>query len=207
MGLLLSIAHHSVLDCKGTVEPHYNEDLETMKITLLYQSEKNRNIKSWDQKDYFVVRGFCNIRPLLTRFHCISFPCLYYLCTTNCIILIPHNFLFSKSCKCSHFSWNCRLASLQHHVESPRLKWPLTLTLMASSTCPQGTRAQERSNRVSWIWTTNILSLHKIITIYSRRKANIFVKPFQLNHKTEDLLWIDLVFCVLLLFIVFKLWM
>ena len=37
-----------------TVEPHYNEVLGTMKITLLYQVshnirvKKQRNIKSWD---------------------------------------------------------------------------------------------------------------------------------------------------------------
>ena len=41
-----------------------------MKITLLYQVshyirvKKQRNIKSWDQKNYLVIRGFCYIRPL-----------------------------------------------------------------------------------------------------------------------------------------------
>ena len=40
-----------------TVEPHYNEVLGTMKITLLYQVshyirvKKQRNIKSWDQQN------------------------------------------------------------------------------------------------------------------------------------------------------------
>ena len=54
----------------NTVEPHYNEDLGTMKITLLYQVshyikvQKQRNIKSWDQQNYLVIRGFCYIRPL-----------------------------------------------------------------------------------------------------------------------------------------------
>ena len=52
-----------------TVEPHYNEVLGTMKITLLYQVfhirvKKQRNIKSWDQQNYLVIRGFCYIRPL-----------------------------------------------------------------------------------------------------------------------------------------------
>ena len=53
-----------------TVEPHYNEDLGTMKITLLYQVshcirvKKQRNIKSWDQQNDLVIRGFCYIRPL-----------------------------------------------------------------------------------------------------------------------------------------------
>ena len=54
----------------STVEPLYNEVLGTMKITLLYQVsryirvKKQRNIKSWDQQNYLVIRGFCYIRPL-----------------------------------------------------------------------------------------------------------------------------------------------
>ena len=54
----------------STVEPHYNEVLGTMKITLLYlvshniRVQKQRNIKSWDQQNYLVIRGFCYIRPL-----------------------------------------------------------------------------------------------------------------------------------------------
>ena len=53
-----------------TVEPLYNEVLGTMKITLLYQVsryirvKKQRNIKSWDQQNDLVIRGFCYIRPL-----------------------------------------------------------------------------------------------------------------------------------------------
>ena len=52
------------------MEPRYNEDLGTMKITLLYQVshyirvKTQRNIKSWDQLNHLVIRGFCNIRPL-----------------------------------------------------------------------------------------------------------------------------------------------
>ena len=53
-----------------TVEPRYNEFIGTMEITLLYQVshyirvKKQRNIKSWDQQNYLVIRGFCYIRPL-----------------------------------------------------------------------------------------------------------------------------------------------
>ena len=52
------------------MEPRYNEDLGTMKITLLYQVphyitvKKQRNVNSWDQQNYLVIRGFCYIRPL-----------------------------------------------------------------------------------------------------------------------------------------------
>ena len=54
----------------STVEPRYNEVVGTMEITLLYQVsyyirvQKQRNIKSWDQQNYLVIRGFCYIRPL-----------------------------------------------------------------------------------------------------------------------------------------------
>ena len=47
------------------MEPRYNEDLGTMKITLLYQVSHyirvkiQRNIKRWDQQNYLVIRGFC----------------------------------------------------------------------------------------------------------------------------------------------------
>ena len=53
-----------------TVEPHYNKVLGTLKITLLYQVshyirvKNQRNIKSWEQQNYLVIRGFCYIRPL-----------------------------------------------------------------------------------------------------------------------------------------------
>ena len=60
----------SVRHFDNTVEPRYNEVLGTMKITLLYQVshyirvKRQRNIKSWDQQNYLVIRGFCYIRPL-----------------------------------------------------------------------------------------------------------------------------------------------
>ena len=50
----------AVLTQAYTVEPRYNEDLETMKITLLYQVshyirvKKQGNTKSWDQQNYLV---------------------------------------------------------------------------------------------------------------------------------------------------------
>ena len=55
------------------MEPRYYEVLGTMKITLLYQVshyirvKKQRNIKSWDQQNYLVIRGFCYIRPLYNQ--------------------------------------------------------------------------------------------------------------------------------------------
>ena len=62
-----------------TVEPRYNEVLGTMKITLLYQVshyirvKKQRTIKSWDQQNYLVIRGFCYIRPLYNEVPLYSF--------------------------------------------------------------------------------------------------------------------------------------
>ena len=55
---------------QSIVEPRYDKVLGTMKITLLYQVshyirvKKQRNLKSWDQQNYLVIRGFCYIRPL-----------------------------------------------------------------------------------------------------------------------------------------------
>ena len=70
--LLTRCIVHTDIPSKGyiTVEPRYNEVLGTMKITLLYQVshyirvKKQRNIKSWDQQNYLVIRGFCYIWPL-----------------------------------------------------------------------------------------------------------------------------------------------
>ena len=62
----------------STVEPRYNEVLGAMKITLLYQAshyirvQKQRNIKSWDQQNYLVIRGFCISDLFIMRFHCIN---------------------------------------------------------------------------------------------------------------------------------------
>ena len=71
----------------NTVEPRYNEILGTMKITLLYQVshyirvKKQRNIKSRDQQNYLVIRGFCYIRPLYNEvpLYLTPSPSLYQL--------------------------------------------------------------------------------------------------------------------------------
>ena len=68
-GKIIINASDFAICCKlCTVEPRYNEVLGTMKITLLYQVSHIRGkkiyIKSWDQQNYLVVRGFCYIRPL-----------------------------------------------------------------------------------------------------------------------------------------------
>ena len=66
-----------------TVEPRYNKDLGTMKNTLLYQVshyirlKKLRNIKSWDQQNDLVIRGFCYIRPLYNEVPLYSENLLY----------------------------------------------------------------------------------------------------------------------------------
>ena len=58
------------------VEPHYNEDLEIMRMILLYQVSRfirvKKKNKSWDLQNYLVIRGFCYISDLfIMRFHCI----------------------------------------------------------------------------------------------------------------------------------------
>ena len=60
------------LTIPSTVEPRYNEVLGTIKLTVLYQvsdirGENTRNVKSWDQQNYLVIRGFCYIRPLYNK--------------------------------------------------------------------------------------------------------------------------------------------
>ena len=69
------VTHTAVLHCSYTVEPRYNKDIGTMKITLFRQvliSVKNKQIyvESWDQQNYLVIRGFCYSDLLITRFHC-----------------------------------------------------------------------------------------------------------------------------------------
>ena len=59
----------SVPNAKG-LATHQHYINKSMEITLLYQvshyirAKKQRNIKSWDQQNYLVIRGFCYIRPL-----------------------------------------------------------------------------------------------------------------------------------------------
>ena len=58
-----------------------------MKITLLYQVshyirvKKQRNIKSWDQQNDLVIRGFCYIRPLYNEvpLYNINITCTRYV--------------------------------------------------------------------------------------------------------------------------------
>ena len=80
-----------------TVEPRYNEVLGTMKNYLvisgfsLYQVshyirvKKQRNMKSWDQQNYLVIRGFCYIRPLYNEvplyiLFWLIYTLIFYLC-------------------------------------------------------------------------------------------------------------------------------
>ena len=56
------------------MKPCYNEDLGTMKITLLYQVShyiRVKKKKSCDQQNDLVIRGFV-ISDLFIRFHCIT---------------------------------------------------------------------------------------------------------------------------------------
>ena len=71
----------------NTVEPHYNEVLGTMKITLLYQVshairvKKLRDIKRWDQQNYLVIRGFCYIQPLYDKVPLYTLRILVHTCS------------------------------------------------------------------------------------------------------------------------------
>ena len=58
------------------MKPCYNEDLGTMKITLLYQVSHyirvKKRKKSWDQQNDLVIRGFVISDLFIRRFHCIT---------------------------------------------------------------------------------------------------------------------------------------
>ena len=62
-----------------TVEPRYNEDLGTMKITLLYQVSHYIRVKKLKYKELGPAKSPCYKRVLLyptsfiTRFHCTHF--------------------------------------------------------------------------------------------------------------------------------------
>ena len=75
-----------------------------MKITILYQvshyiREKNRNIKSWDQQNILVIRGFCYIRPLYNEVPPVlaksqlNEPCCIHVMLKNSLIRVL-NFLY-----------------------------------------------------------------------------------------------------------------
>ena len=76
-----------------------------MKITLLYQVshyirvQKQRNIKSWDQQNYLVIRGFCYIRPLYNEvpLHHLNHWCLIsYTWRTRleCVIWLKYMYMY-----------------------------------------------------------------------------------------------------------------
>ena len=78
-----------------TLEPRYNEVLGIMKSTLLYQVshirvQKQRNIESWDQQNYLVIRGFCYIRPLYNEvpLYSSNFVILYRTTMTKGTVLV-----------------------------------------------------------------------------------------------------------------------
>ena len=61
----------------------------------LYQGKKTKNIKSWDQQNYLVIRGFCYIRPLynevplyylLWDLSLSHFSCLEYIQKSNVVL-------------------------------------------------------------------------------------------------------------------------
>ena len=64
-----------------------------MKITLLYQVshyirvKKQRDIKSWDQQNYLVIRGFCYIRPLYSEVPLYQKQLLYNI-DDSCVTIV-----------------------------------------------------------------------------------------------------------------------
>ena len=101
-----------------TVEPLYNEVLGTMKITLLYQVshyirvKKQRNIKSWDQQNYLVIRGLCYIRPRYNEVPLyINISCRetrFFLCYFTCQYCLGHNYMYMVMSKTySEIDWIC----------------------------------------------------------------------------------------------------
>ena len=96
--LYLSQIKEGVTCSHCTVEPHYNEVLGTMKITLLYQVshyitvKKQRNIKSWDQQNYLVITGFCYIRPLYNEVPLYYLPLFSFIISFH--ITLTHKLFF-----------------------------------------------------------------------------------------------------------------
>ena len=72
----------------NTVEPRYNEVLGTMKITLFYQGKNTDFIKSWDQQNYLVIRGYY-IRPLYNEVPLYNIQ-QFALIEVSCILCINH---------------------------------------------------------------------------------------------------------------------
>ena len=77
-----------------------------MKITLLYQVscyirvKKQRNIKSWDQQNYLVIRGLCYIRPLYNEVP------LYYVNVINIMSIALHIYNSNKFARGKITSFN-----------------------------------------------------------------------------------------------------
>ena len=107
-----------------TVEPRYNEVLGTMKITLLYQVshyirvKKQRNIKSWDQQNYLVIRGFCYIRPLYNEVPLYNY--LYIFESIAIHVFNNHSHSLEIKIECTHFH------SRQTKLLSSYLNWQIT---------------------------------------------------------------------------------
>ena len=86
-------------------KPCYNEALGTMKITSLYQVshyirvKNQRNIKSWDQQNDLVIRGFCYIRPLYNEvpLYCFCSKCFPYVTWLYLDIQVLHNIIMHKN--------------------------------------------------------------------------------------------------------------
>ena len=121
------------------MEPRYNEVLGTMKIALLYQVshyirvKKTRNIKSWDQKNYLVIRGFCYIRPLYNEVP------LYFMK----MLILNLNLLIS---------WNLTLHSI---------KWTLlckNTKLLCENIILMGKKRYAVNLTLRWKWRTMIIS-------------------------------------------------
>ena len=96
------------------MEPLYNEVIGTMKSTLLYQVspyirvKKQRNIKSWDQQNYLVIKGFCYIRPLYNEVP------LYQTCK---LPMIFNTYWISHHASCA----------MSIHVRTSCIQWNLVI--------------------------------------------------------------------------------
>ena len=93
---------HCYEDLQYSVEPHYNEVLGTIKITMLYQVshyirvKKQRNIKSWDQQNYLVITGFYYIGPLYNEVPLYNFFLSGHIEISCFVLYCFFNFLYNK---------------------------------------------------------------------------------------------------------------
>ena len=124
-----------------------------MKITLLYQVshyikvKKQRNIKSWDQQNYLVIRGFCYIRPRYNEVPLYDL-CIRLYCILNLILMIFY--------KCSHiilyhiFLSCCCLCSYHSQSSSSWARWPTSWRSTTGQSTPRSA-----STLPSGSWTAN----------------------------------------------------